>query len=63
MKNDEYETWEISKNKIREEGNKIYLNGVFQGEAFANDTVIFRPSGTFFRSRETLIIKRTNKNE
>jgi len=63
MKNDEYETWNIGKNEIREEKNKIYLNGVFQGEVFANDTVIFRPSGTFFRNRGTLTIKRTNKNE
>jgi len=62
-KNDDYERWKIGRDEIREERNKIYLNGVFQGEAFANDTVIFRPSGTFFRNRGTLTIKRTNKSE
>jgi len=63
MKNDEYEIWDIGKNEIREEGNKIYLNGVYQGEAFANDTVIFKLQGTFFRQRGTLTIKSANKKE
>ena len=31
---------------IREHQNKIYLNGVYQGDAFANDTVILRKNGT-----------------
>jgi transcriptional regulator with XRE-family HTH domain len=63
MNNDEYEIWKIDKNIIREEGNKIYLNGVYQGEAFANDTVIFKPTGTFFRQKGTLTIKNVNRNE
>jgi len=46
MKNDEYEIFLIGDTEIKEEGNKIYLNGVYQGEAFANDTVILRPRGT-----------------
>jgi hypothetical protein len=56
MKNDEYEIWLIDNNEIKEEGNKIYLNEVYQGEAFAKDTVIFRPRGT-------LIIKSANRVE
>jgi hypothetical protein len=58
MKNDGCEIWYIDKNIIREEGNTIYLNGVYQGEAFTNDTVIFKPSKSFFRQRGTLTIKK-----
>ena len=58
MKNDGCEIWYIDKNIIREEGNKIYLDGVYQGEAFTNDTVIFKPTKSFFRQRGTLTIKK-----
>ena len=56
MKNDEYEIFIIGDTEIKEEGNKIYLNEVYQGEAFANDTVIFSPRGT-------LTIKSVNRAE
>jgi transcriptional regulator with XRE-family HTH domain len=53
---DEYEMYTFEeKFEIKEAGNRIYLNGVYQGEAFANDTVILRPQGT-------LIIKSANRD-
>ena len=43
---DEYETYLINHSEIRESRNKIFLNGIYQGDAFANDTVILRKNGT-----------------
>ena len=44
---DEYEMYILNeKFEIKEAENKIYLNGVYQGEAFANDKVILKPDGT-----------------
>ena len=55
--NDEYEMFTLEGvGEIKESGNKIYLNEVYQGEAFANDTVIFTPRGT-------LTIKSANKSK
>ena len=31
--------------EVSEKDDKIFLNGVYQGEAFAKDTVILRPRG------------------
>jgi len=42
--------------EIVEKDDLIFLNGVYQGEAFANDTVMLSPRGR-------LTIKRTNKSE
>ena len=54
---DEYEIYTFEKKfEIKEADNKIYFNGVYQGEAFANDTVILEPRGT-------LTIKSANRTE
>jgi transcriptional regulator with XRE-family HTH domain len=42
--------------EVSEKDNQIFLNGAYQGEAIANDTVILRPRGT-------LIIKSANRAE
>jgi len=53
--NDKMYYW-IGNYEVAEKDNKIYLNGVYQGEAFARDTIILRPRGT-------LSIKTANKRE
>ncbi len=54
MQNDGIVHYRIGKNEIMEIGNQIFFNGTYQGEAFANDTVILKPRGT-------LIIKTTKR--
>jgi len=44
----------VGKDEIAEKDDKIFLNGVYQGKAFANDTVIFKNG--------ILTIKSVNKN-
>ena len=56
MQNDGIMYYRIGKNEISEIGNKIFLNGVYQGEVFANDTVVLRPRGA-------VIIKSVNRIE
>jgi len=53
--NDKMYYW-VGNYEITEKDDKIFLNGVYQGEVFANDTVILNPKGT-------LTIKRANKRE
>jgi hypothetical protein len=31
--------------EVKESKNKIFLNNIYKGEAFANDTVTLRPRG------------------
>ena len=45
QKDDDTMYYKVGKHEITEKDNKIYFNGVYQSEAFANDTVILRPNG------------------
>jgi len=53
--NDKMYYW-VGKDEIAEKDDKIYLNGVYQGDAVAKDTVILNPRGV-------LTIKSANRSE